>query len=91
MPAGEPPIAAARHDMRVAACGYGGEGASVADAVRGLERAAEVLKAHAMDCNVVNDDGLHVGIDEALDLALYIASTCSRMTEVSACPLSGYL
>jgi hypothetical protein len=82
MPAGEPPVAVARHDVRIAACGYGPDGPSVADTLHSLERAAEVLKGHAMDCNEVNEDGLHVGIDEALNLTLYITSTASRLTEV---------
>jgi hypothetical protein len=82
MPAGEPPVAASSHKERVAALGFGGAGPSIADAMQSLERAADVLKSHAIDCNEVNEDGLHVGIDEALNLALYITSTSSRITEV---------
>ena len=50
-----------------------------------LEKAADVLKAHSMDCNEVNEDGLHVGINEALNLALYITSTSNRIAEVCVC------
>lgn len=82
MPAGEPSVAAPQHATRAAACGYAASGPSVSDALQGLLRSSEVLQGHAMDCNEVNEDGLHVGIDEVLNLTLFITSTASRLEEV---------
>lgn len=84
MPAGQPPItcAAARQAGGLYGLGYGAGGQSVRSTLADLSRAAERLRASGMNFNEVNEDGLHVSIDEALQLALYVNTTAGLVEEV---------
>lgn len=84
MPAGQPPVtcAAARQAGGLYGLGYGAGGRSVREALADLSRAAERLRARGTHFNEVNEDGLHVSIDEALQLALYINTTAALVEEV---------
>lgn len=87
MPAGQPPItcAAARQAGGLHGLGYAAGGQSVRSTLADLSRAAERLRASGMTFNEVNEDGLHVSIDEALQLALYVNTTAGLLEEVLLC------
>lgn len=86
LPAGQPPITckAAQHAGGLYGLGYAAGGPSVRATLADVSRAAERLRASGMDFNEVNEDGLHVNIDQALQLALFISTTAGLVEEVRA-------
>eukprot|EP00892_Ulva_mutabilis_P012832 jgi/Ulvmu1/9921/UM058_0003.1 len=83
MPAGQPPItsAAGRRAGGLYGVGHAAGGKSVRSALADLSRAAERLRACGVVMNEVNEDGLHVSIDQALQLALFISTTAGLVEE----------
>jgi hypothetical protein len=86
LPAGTPPIASASPAARIAGIGYAAGGPTVREAVAALGRQAGRLQASGTNFNDVNEDGLHVHVDAAVQLAVYINTTAALLEEV--CSLS---
>jgi hypothetical protein len=69
--------------------GLGTAGECVADAVNALHRAAERYQKKGAVLNEVNEEGIHINVDPALQFVIFVESTCEKVQEVRVGPKSG--
>ena len=82
------PASGAPGCLEVRKAGVNTSGATVADAMAVLKRAALTYQKEGTGLNEVNDEGIHVGIDTGLQFVLFVASMAERCDDVRTFPHS---